>query len=290
MSTGMRYGISFFCLLMGALIISSCQREITDDIPGSSNNNSCSGNLLAKLISTSQIDSTVTEFEYDANRRLIKEISKRFNSTNPGSTDILITRDANGIITRIKNVGHYMQGSDSTDSHFFYNTSDRRYTHVVAEITFSGYITTDSILFNYDASGKLAKQDVYVHYFTPGPYYTLDAKYEYSYDNNGNVSKFIVYSRDQSTNVMGLEVTYEYTYDKKKRALQLDAWDALALNLTITSSFQNVTSIKVTDVKFPIYDGTYTEQFTYNSCDRPVTMMETFSASNNYRKLQYFYK
>jgi len=286
----MRFGLYHLCILLGVLMISSCQREITEEIPGSSNSNSCAGTLLAKLISKSINDSAVTEFEYDANRRLVKENSKSFNPANPGTTDILITRDPNGIVTRVKRVGHYLQGSDSTDARAFYSTTDRRYTHVVTEITFSGYITTDSLVYIYDASGRLTKEDVYLHHFTTGPYYTLDDKYEYEYDNKGNVSKLTIYSRDQTTNVIGLEVTYKYSYDNKKRALPLDPLEALLLNGTLTSSLQNVVSIKVTDVKFPIYTGTYTEQFNYNSCDRPVTMTETFSASSDFRKLQYFYK
>ena len=286
----MKSGVHLLYILLGSLIISSCQREISEDIPGSSNNNSCSGTLLTKLISKGKNDSTITEFEYDAKQRLIKESNMNFHPLNSGINDMLISRDANGVITRVKTVGHSQQGSDSTDAKVFYDYTNRRYTYIVEQITFSGYITTDSVVFLYDAAGKLTGQHVYVHHFEPGPYYLLDAKYEYTYDNTGNVSKFTVYSRDQTTNLIELEVTYEYTYDKKKRALQFDPVDEVIIFGTVTSSSQNVISVKVTDVKFPVYTGTYSEQFTYNSCDKPTTMLETFSASSDYRKLQYFYK
>ena len=283
----MRFAVryTYFFLVVG--FISSCQRDLNVDTK--INKNSCPSSLLVKVITKTVSDSIITEMEYDANGRLSRQFSTYINHPEFISSDWRINRSSSGIITQMITTTTKTQATFADTVNVFYDSNLKRYTHTIQRFDLAGYITKDSIVLIYDAANKLIGRHIYLHHFAPGPYYTLDTKYEYSFNSDGNLLKQTSYDRDQVTNVIELRATVEFTYDNKKRQRHLDPKDGIILSYPYDAS-HNVTSEKITDFKQSIYSGTYNYQFTYTDCDWPATMVATFSGGNYYRKLYYYYK
>jgi hypothetical protein len=282
----MKGRVSLLYLLIMTGIISSCQRELDPELIVNKSN--CASPLLVKAITKTIADSLVTEFEYDASGRPTRQFTTYFANPEFHTVDWTVIRNTSGIIVDMITKANKVQGTFYDTVHVFYDYSLKRYSYTVERFDLGGYITRDSIVYIYDASNKLIGQHVYLHHFTPGPYYLLDNKYEYTYNNEGSVSKWTNYERDQVTNVIGLRSVSEFTYDNKKRPRQIDPLEAIIFSYPY-STVHNVTFEKLTDQKLPVYSDTYTYQYTYNECDRPTTMTVNSGSGNYFRKVWYYY-
>ncbi len=283
----MRFALRYVSLFIVLAFIYSCQRELNIDTKAIKN--SCPSSVLVKVITKTNTDSLVTEFENDANGRPSRQFTAYIKGQEILTSDWIVIRNASGIIVDLVTKTDKVQGSYLDTVHVFYDYTLNRYSHTVQRFDLSGFITKDSIVFIYDAANKLIGQHIYLHHFTPGPYYLLDNKHEYTYNSDGNVSKVTNYERDQVTNVIGLRSVLEFTYDNKKRPRQIDPREAAILAFPNYAS-HNLTIEKITDAQFPVYSYTNTYQYIYNECDKPATMVVTSSTGNYVRKLWYYYK
>lgn len=73
-------------------------------------------------------------------------------------------------------------------------------------------------------------------------------------------------------------------------AQRFDMWEAFVLYDPESISVHNRTITKVTNIKFPIYNGTYTHQYTYNSCDKPATTIHRQIPGNMISNISYYYR
>ena len=275
--------------IVGVFIFSSCQKEIDPKILDKvTSSNSCASDLLVKVASRSGKDSVIYTFEYDGANRQIGQVITSFSQQNPIGSDRKIIRDPQGIITQI--VDKSDNTTDSSVINVFHNSATGRYTYTTQEFYPYGLLLKDSIIFIYDGSGKIVEQDVYLDHFTNGINYTLESRYEYIYDGAGNVTMEKDYDRDQTTNTMLFESTFEFTYDNKKNAQRFDMGDAFIIYGAESISAHNRTSTKLTSFLNSIYDVTYTQQYTYNSCDKPITSIQTQNPGNIISNISYYYK
>jgi YD repeat-containing protein len=275
-------------LIFSILVFTSCQKEIDPKILNEKiSGNPCESGFLIKVVSCTGNDSFVTTFEYDAANRLTRQVITSYDHLSPVSSDRKIIRDPQGIITQL--VTKYDNTSDSDVVNVFHNPISHRYTYTNQKFYPYGLLTQDSIVFIYDASGKIIEEDLYGDHFTNGNY-ILDDRFVYSYDAEGNIIKLTVYDRDQSTNVIRLESTYEFTYDNKIRAQRLDMGDAFILFDPASLSAHNRTSTNITNFIFPIYNETYTHQYKYNSCDKPATDIQTRNPGNIISNVSFYYR
>jgi hypothetical protein len=274
--------------IVSVLILYSCQKEIDAKILNKVSSNPCVSDLLVKIVSRTGKDSLIYTFEYDGANRMIRQVITSFSQQNPVSSDRKIIRDSQGIITQI--VDKSDNTADSAVVNVFHNSITGRYTYTTQEFYPYGLLIKDSIVFFYDASGKIVEKDVYLDHFTNGAYLTLDDRYEYIYDGAGNVTMEKGYDRDQATNVMLFESTFEYSYDNKKNAQRFDMGEAFVIYDPSSISAHNRTLTKVTDFLYPIYNATYTQQYTYNSCDKPIASIQTQNPGNIISNISFYYR
>lgn len=255
-------------LALSTIGLFSCQKEVKDIFAPAGGNN---GTRLVKTVDKSGSDSTVTVYGYNTAGRIISADFAGVDSGQVFDLSIRYVRNSANIIQQqiVKSSDLSSLGVDSLLTIVKYDQATNRYTNAVSSFIFFGLPLADSIVFQYDGSGRLITE---IDYTDVGFGYDPSTRKEYTYTGN-NLATEKVYQYDFSTSTYSLEDTYTYEYDTKVNPLQF-ATDAPVLNLFPFYSANNV--LKTTYVASdPTYNFVSTEAYTYNSSNRPVTDIST---------------
>ena len=288
-----------FAIAIIALTVASCQKELSFDDNGGSGGGGgggggTTGDLLAKVVSTSGGETIISEYEYDASKRLIREkVSGTFNGQNLGD-DYFFVRNASGVITKTvqKNQELILQGIDSAVAIIHYNAATQQYQSRVADLSYLALTTIDSTVFIYDGSGKLVRSDDYISNAALGPDYVLFAITDFSYSASGvTETRYSIGDPANPGAAPELAGKLNYEYDSKTSPLILPHGEAAAILRMDLVAVANATRYSYTDVinaGANNYDVTYI--YTYNSKDKPVSGVSTENPGNIVWNISYTYK
>lgn len=246
----------------------SCQKEVKDILAPAGGSN---GTRLIKTVDKSGSDSTVTIYGYNAAGRITSADFSGVDSGQAFDLSIRYVRNSSNIIQQqiVKSSDFSSLGIDSLVTYIRYDQGTNRYINAVSSFILFGLPLADSIVFQYDGSGRLVTE---IDYTDVGFGYDPVTKKEYTYAGN-NLATEKVYQFDLASSTYSLEDTYTFEYDTKVNPLQF-ATDAPVLNLYPFYSANNV--VKTTYVSSdPTYNFVSTDVYTYNSSNRPVTDVST---------------
>ena len=279
---------NFALLLLLVFVFASCQKEIDWGI---NNGGGTSGTTLVKTVSKEAVDSAVTVYSYDANKRLINvKITGKSQGTDVGNEE-RIYRNAAGVITSMTQINNMLlaAGIDSTVTRINSSTSPDRYASKVSSLSLFGFSVMDSIVLVYNAAGKVVQEDTYQAIPFLSQPYELTLKVKYIYDAGGNISQTDTYSHDAATGVDDLASTIKYTFDSKTAAITLNN-DAFAIGHPDWISLNNASKIEITSPTTPAANRTLNIIYTYNSNSRPKTGVNTQTPGPIVSNLTYYYQ
>ncbi len=276
-----------------SICFSSCQKELSFDDNGGPVTGT-SGDLLTKIVSVSGTETNTTEYEYDSEKRLIREkITGTSQGTDIGN-DLRVIRNASGIITSTiqKNQLLIAQGIDSALSIVYFNSSAKQYTAIVTDISTVGFSAVDSTSFVYGTDGKVMRQDEYLIGPLLGPLPILSIVTEFSYGAAGKVEM------RQSSNLFlnagalpTLAAIGKYSYDTKLSPLTIPNGEAAVILRTDYSATSNITNYEYTDIATGgLSSFRLSAVYTYNSKNKPATGVTTLTPGDLKTNLTYFYQ
>ncbi|MDX2048172.1 MAG: hypothetical protein SFU87_15385 [Chitinophagaceae bacterium] len=270
----------YILLFLASAIFVSCQKEITDGSVNPSVPPASSGDLLVRAVQKEGSDSVVVVFTYDASKRLINEnitgISQGVDVTN----NTRLVRNASGIITQIVQKSPAFQpfGIDSVVTQVFYSNS--RYTHSIQQFSLLGIISKDSTVLQYDAAGKVTRQDSYQQ-LVGITSYELSLRVEFTYDANGNVLQFKDYSFNPGSSTGVLAGITTYTYDNKVSPIRLSTpGEAFIISRSDMSAVNNPITARIEDATNQANTVNFTYAITYNAKNKPATAIITQNPGN----------
>ncbi len=280
-------------LFLFGIVLTSCQKELAFENNGGNSGGGSAGDLLARIVSKEGSDSTVNEYEYDNNKRLIREKISGVSQGVVINNDLRIIRNSSGIIinTIQKNAELIAQGLDSAVSRINYNSATNRYTSRVLEISFFGLTTIDSTVFIYDAAGKIIGEDDYLSNPAFGSLALLSAKTEYTNGSSGINQTNISFRDPIAGGPFELLATVKYTYDGKVSPLILAPGEAAVIARKDLSATANASKLEFVDVA-NAGAGSFTQSlvYSYNSKNKPVTAVSTQTPGNLESNITYTYK
>jgi hypothetical protein len=243
------------------MFLFSCKKE--EDF--GNNSGGTNPTRLVKMVTKLGSDSSVYNFSYNSSGKITGVILSGAESGQPIDLRISYVRNASGIIQKqvLKSNEFAAVGIDSIVTIVNYDAGNNRYKNAVSAFSVFGFPIRDSIVFQYDASGKMIAE---IDYTDGGGGYDPSTKTEYSYSGNNVLSeKFYSYTGA----AFDLDETDTYEYDAKTNPLQF-ASDAVVLNLVPFYSANNITKTTVV-ASNPADNYITTETYTYNSSNRPAT-------------------
>ena len=253
--------------------LSACQKENSLETKDNATDNGSgnpNGTRLVQLGARVGSDTITTQFSYNSANLLSLISYSGLVSGQSANSQIRIVRSPSNVISSliVKADVFAAIGLDSVVKNFVYDVAKGQYTYSVAAYTFMGVLTSDSTIFNYDATGKLQSVE---NYHDEGSGYELDSKEAYSYSGN-NLASTKLYTFDGSVFELEQTTTYDQ-YDDKINPLQFQA-DAPVLGMTTHYSASNIVKQTTTDhASAESITGTFT--FTYNAVNRPTRSMST---------------
>ena len=264
-----------FALAVLAMAIVSCTKEKSIDstdpdspTPGGGNSGGGnggggnSGSLLVRTVVQLGNDSSVTQYGYDAGKRLISQTVGGMTNPFLDEYDMRVTRNSQGLVER----GVIKDRTFDDDSSIFkvnYDAAAKRYS---SKVGYDGdMVKEDSTVFIYDAAGKLIRQD---YYLTDGSAWEMVEKIEHTFDGAGNITKFVISEVDGNNSRPYSEL--RLTYDDKTNPLRLAGAEAFLLQKFMNNGTNNVKKIEVLDLEDPSNNETMEYRFTYNSGNRPT--------------------
>lgn len=258
-------GILCLCLI-------SCQKEVDDTLSNNGGNNGgTSSTKLTKTVQKLGGDSLVTLYRYNSSGRITGVDMVGVDAGQPYDYYLTYVRNSSGIIQKqiIKSTELVQFGIDSIVSVVSYDAANNRYKSGVSNLSLMGIPIADSVVFQYDGTGKLVTE---IDYTDVGFGYLPSWKRLYTYNgNNLGIEKY--YSFDINTNNYTLEYTTTYEYDTKINPLQFVS-EAPVLNLDPFYSANNTTKLSYV-ASDPADNFVSTVSYTYNSSNRPLTDVTT---------------
>jgi len=285
----MRILIAFPAFLI--LFLCSCQKEV-DFANRNSNGNGNGGTkpitLLVKSVTKTGSDSLVTDYTYDANRKLIKMKIKGVDVGTPEDKEYQYFRNSSGILTKYSVIDPDLvaAGIDSLTTIVNYSTSLSKYTGYVVKLIVPGFILLDSAVYVYDGSGKIIEEDLYESPSGSGLDYYFTGKANYSY-SNGNVSELDIHDFDQS-GAETFTATTKVTYDSKTNPL-LFGNEGFPMGHAEWVSVNNFSMEELSDSNGIADSQTVSYTYTYNSDNKPGTSLIAVAPDNIILNSNFYY-
>jgi len=249
------------------IILTSCQREVsiiqrTNDEP-----------LLVKIVTVTapQNDSTIVTYDYDNDRRMVKE-TYYHRYVTPSGTVMLpswleFTRDASGRIIRIKGVGRSVMNPTVEITNFgtVYYVNDT--SSKVA------YLTNDhndnKTMFQYNSAGQVVRTEDYQRLPATAPL-RMVVYHLYQYDGADNMIERKEYTDQDNDGSFEFNIGARLQYDGKiNPSYRVD--DALFEDRWLDVSPANFLKMFVDNPHPLSIQDTVSNQFTYRSDGRPQT-------------------
>lgn len=263
--------IFFVPFLLLSLCIISCQKEIDSRTAnngggGGSNN----GGLFVKMVARSGTDSTVSNLGYNSSNKLISMTSNGVDGGMPFDLRQTFIRNSQGIITQIitKSSDFSQIGVDSAIARVNYNSASGRYTSRITGYSFLGLTIKDSVVFLYDANGKVITEEQFIDQgFGSG--YEKMTKNEYTYTGN-NIATIKSSTYDMSTSSYDVQYTQTLTYDTKASPLILGN-EAFAIGSPNWYSTNNTIKSVIVVPNNPSANEIQDITYVYNSFNKPAS-------------------
>jgi YD repeat-containing protein len=277
------------CLLMAAvLLLAACQKEIDW---GLGSGGVTADQLLVKILSKTGTDSTVVTYSYNSAKQLIRETTIGSSGTNSLDNDLRITRNSAGIIQKTVQVASELiaNGIDSLVIRYNYNSALSRYSSSVFNVTVMGTNVTDSVVYVYDASGKITSDAHYLKAsILPLPVLSLRNQYTYSADGL-NLTGAQQFASTTPGGPLSLQASQSYTYDSKKNPLIIKQ-EAILLTRPGLFNAQNTLSTLVTNTTDPTTDFAMDYVYRYNLAGKPDSSYATRTPGGAVTASKYFYQ
>lgn len=276
-------------IFLAGVVMISCQKEI-DWGTGSSN---VAQTLYRIKSKTGTTDSTQIDYIYDANKRLIREVTTGVAGTQNLDNDLAITRDPSGIILKTvqKAASLLAAGIDSVVTIYHYNSVTAQYTSSVFTLSVAGFGVKDSAVYTY-TSGRISKDEHYLQLTglpIPLPP-TLSARNTYTYSADGK--NLLAVASDAAippATTLSPATAQAYTTDTKTNPLII-LNEAVLLSRVGLYNANNTTKAVVTNTVDPTQDFTMDYTYKYNSINKPDSAYGTRTPGGAITATKYFYQ
>lgn len=278
-----------FLLTVITLTVLSCQKEI-DWGTG----NSADQALYRVKSKTGTTDTTQVDYFFDANKKLVRELTNGIGNGQDLNNDLVIVRNSSGVITKTiqKAATLLAAGIDSVVTIYNYNSATSRYTSSVFTITIAGFGVADSAVYTYNVNAMIAKDEHYLSVVglpIPLPP-TLSARNTYTYSADGK--NLLSVATDAATNPgdpLSPATAQTFTFDVKKNPLII-LNEAILLGRTGLYSACNPTKAALTNTIDPTQDFTMDYTYKYNSANKPDSSYGTKTPGGDITATKYFYQ
>lgn len=265
------------CTAVAGLAVTSCKKGNDDPTP-------VMQTLLIKVVSKSGSDSIVTEYTYDNNQKLVLEKRKEVKSGSTENQSMRIVRDNAGMIIRTTEIADYLiaSGADSIVTRFI--SSSGRYIYSVADMNQAGILVKDSVIYSYDGSGRISRDQHYQAVSTIP--FTQIFKQEYVYTASGNIDS--VKNYDYSGGSYSISFTGDYDYDNNLNPLQLQNEAILLYYFELFGP--NNTIKRKYEYSNPAYNSLATLIYAYRTDGKPLTSITNISPPLRVWNETYYYR
>ena len=274
----------FLAIIVIAIGISACQKEI-DWGKGQ-----FADQLLMKIRSLTGSDTTVINFTYDAQRRLILESTTGVSSGTSLNGTLRVNRNSAGIILTTTQISDLLvsAGVDSLVTTFYYNSANSKYTAAASLLDIGGFTLTDSVVFVYDATGKISSDK---HLFVTGLISPFEAlSNAYSYSSTGSNLLSIVQSAPIAPGLPPVPVsTQTFNYDGKQSPLVLKNEAILLMRYNFFSANNN-SKLDFVDQTDPTNNYNINSTYKYNFVSKPDSSTSTQSNTGAVTVSKYYYQ
>lgn len=264
----------------------SCQKEIDWGLGGGSTANQ----LLVKISSKTGTDSTITNYSYDARKRLIRETVNGVFAGTSLDNELVIYRNASGIISRTvqKSSAFIATGMDSVVTRYNYNPATSQYTSGVFSLTIAGFTITDSAVYSYDAGGKIAND---IHYLATGFLPPIQSfKNQYTYTANGlNLMSIVQLASLTPGGPLSPLSTQTFNFDNKINPLIIKN-EGVLLARTGLYNANNASKFALLNIVDPTVNFTTDYTFKYNTANKPDSSYGTRTPGAIVTATKYFYQ
>jgi hypothetical protein len=262
----------FSIFLLSAVLFYACQKEVNFDtdtrIAGQ-------GKLLKSATTRQGQDSGSQSFAYDANKRIISITGDAYASATNGLVLRQLQRNNTGIIqsyTYIQKIP--AAGIDDTATYtVVYDVATQRYKYRVYAFDFFGDRVVDSIVYTYNASGKIIKAETFAGSARFG--IATQRRYEYQYTGD-NVKEVQLYDLDPANNTVDLSVKSTFEFDTDIAALTLGN-EAIIMDMLDWISANNATKQSIVDVRDGSGDAQVIYSYNFGSFAQPQTAVRTIT-------------
>ena len=264
------------------IVLFSCQKEV--DFANGGGGGSTGVTRLVKTVTKYGSDSIVYNYIYNSSGKIIGVNISGSDGGQPIDYRLNYVRNSAGIIQKqiLKSNDFISLGIDSIVSIVSYDAANNRYKNSVSVLSFLGLSVRDSIVFQYDGSGKYISE---IDYNDVGAGYESSWKKEYIYSVS-NLGSEKYYSYDAISSSFVLEETSVYSYDSKINPLQFIS-DAPVLNMNPFYSANNIITETYTDATDPSNNYVSNVTYVYNSSNRPTSSTEV-SGPDTYTTTYYY--
>jgi len=275
-------------LIVAVSLLAACQKEIDWGIGGGG---AVADKLLVKVSSKTGTDSTIITYAYNTAKQLIRETTIGISGTTSLDNDLKIYRNSAGIIERTVQVSTALitNGVDSLVIRYNYNAALMRYSSSVFNVTVMGTNVTDSVVYVYDASGKITSDE---HYLKASilPLPVLSLRNQYTYSSDGlNLTGAQQFASTTPGGPLSLQASQSYTYDSKKNPLIIKQ-EAILLTRPGLFNAQNTLSTLVTNTSDPTSDFAMDYVYRYNLSGKPDSSYGTRTPGGAVTASKYFYQ
>ena len=268
------------------ILLFSCQKE--RDLASKENSgNDATGTRLVKMVTKNGTDSAVHIYSYNSSGKLIDMTTTGIDQGDVLFNEETIARNSKGIIQKMifKDEQLIQSGVDSFLINVHYDENLSRYTSRVATIDYGFEIWRDSVIFSYDANGKMVTASNFTDNGT-GTYHT-GGKLEYTYAGD-NMATAKVFSYNSGAYEEDFTLTIEYDAKTSPLILGNEAFVIDYQGLGAYYSSNNYTKQTATYPSDPA--DTYTTTYTYNSTNLPATSISELQSGNDTYSSTYFYQ
>ncbi len=283
---------NFILPVLLAIVLFSCQKEIDW---GTGSGGGTADQMLYRIKSkTGTTDSTQIDYFFDANKRIIRELTNGIGSGQDLNNELTITRNSSGIITKTvqKAAALLAAGIDSVVTMYNYSTATSKYTSSVFQLGIPGFTVLDSAVFTYDASGKISKDEHYLQITglpIPLPP-TLIARNTYTYSADGkNLLGVATDAAIPPSTTLSPATAQTYSVDTKINPLII-LNEAVLLGRAGLFNANNSTKAVVTNTIDPTRDFAMDYTFKYNSSNKPDSSYGTRTPGGAVTAAKYFYQ
>lgn len=262
-------------LFATAVVLSACQKEPSfedpNNIPGGGSGGNTASVKLVRIGSRVGADTITSNYTYTASGSINSFSQSGVINGSLFTAEIRTVRNASNIITStiLKTNVLAQFGLDSIVNFHTYDAANSRYKYSISRITIFGSTETDSIVYTYDAAGKLASA---IDYYDDGSGYAPYSKEEYTY-TGANLSTTKSYSYDDVTNAFTLDQTETNEYDTKANPLSFPA-DAPILGMTVFYPANNSTKTTTVETSPPA-TTVRNIAYTYTTSNLPATAVSS---------------